>query len=262
MAWKCRRGTDSTERYVQRLAKVLRRSRSLLSVFLIGAIWVTSANSPAAQRNSRNGHEGAPPHLWLEDLQCGFDLGADGDLTNLVRMAGLWIELSRAQEAKLEADRKRLEEALPLEKMSYEQLKDYFALPSDYITPKERQGLEEIQRWTAEALNEPAGLKREQCFAWILELGTAINNDHRSVAPERLAPSDIPRLLRQYVHNPVATGKRPAADINGSFENDLSRAAPAPSDFWQAAGSIAAQDLYFGYGRSALPDLTNGVWTY
>src|SRR5262249_17961895 len=147
-----------------------------------------------------------------------------------------------------------------LEDMPSEQLKKYFAEPRDYISPEERRGLSEIKRLALEVLAQPADPERELSLGPMFEVATAVNNHRRPTVPEKLTISEVPVLLRRYLHNPVAQGTLSAADIAEGSGKDPSRLDPTRSDFWEPRGAISAQDLYAGYGRSALPNLTNCVW--
>jgi hypothetical protein len=231
----------------------------LFGILLPGSISCSSVAAGGAATETR---AGLPAVLWLEVMKSGFDVRTPEGLSNLVRMADSWIEVSEAQESRLTTDRKRMAEGSPLGEMPYEQLKKYFSSPPDYVTPKERRGLKEIKRWAAEALNHPSDARREQCLTEIFELGAAINNDCRKVIPEKLGFTQVPGLLQHYLHNPVGKGRVPANNLGESQGPDLSRSDPGQSVFWQPNPAIDSEDLFVGYGRSSAPDLTNCLWTY
>src|ERR1051326_7377770 len=109
----------------------------LITIMAVSAACLATADEPA--------HAG-PGELWMESVQCGFDIQHAEGLSNLVRMTDLWIDLSRAEEAQLEASRKKMLEIIPLREMPTEQLQKYFSEPEDYLSSKDRRGFTELRR--------------------------------------------------------------------------------------------------------------------
>jgi hypothetical protein len=65
------------------------------------------------------------------------------------------------------------------------------------------------------------------------------------------------------LRSPVARGLRPATNLEPSPEGlDLSLWDPQPGTFWRRPESIASQDLYHGFGRTALPRIEGQLCDY
>src|SRR2546422_5220863 len=136
--------------------------------------------------------------------------------------------------------------------------------PPQVISKKDRRGLQEIRRLTEAALQEDTAAPKAQSIEQIWEIGAAINNNHRPPAPSGIDFWEPPLLFWEYSHNPIARGKTVAANLgpNALPGSDLSKISPSNSSFWTQPESIVTRDLYYGFGRTALPEIDGKMCVY
>lgn len=106
----------------------------------------------------------------------------------------------------------------------------------------------------------------EQGARTMLELDWTMRDEFE---PQYIArPSlDIGQLFyrfRYYTLNAVGRGKesRPARNLATGSSADISRVDPKPSTFWTKPTAIAQKDLYYGFGRDAMPSIAGQICTY
>jgi hypothetical protein len=125
------------------------------------------------------------------------------------------------------------------------------------------RGLAEMVRLAREFPKEQVPEARELMQQEILEIASAIANNHRSPVPSYVGLPDFPFRLAAALSNPVAKGYKPAANVVlGEGTSDLSHADPPQSTYWRRPASISAMDLYAGFGRTQLPCFDNCLWSY
>jgi hypothetical protein len=140
------------------------------------------------------------------------------------------------------------------------QVKELLRMPEDE-SKHTRRGLEEIERLTGAALASPGPPEREQLETDLVETVLAVNNNERPTIPRHFDPVMAPVALLQFVR-PIGLGNKPAVNLRPGPSDDLSRRDPLPSSFWSPPADIAAEDLYDGFGRTALPGITGKLWRY
>jgi len=124
-----------------------------------------------------------------------------------------------------------------------------------------RRGLEEIDRLIKSALAAPGSPERARLQVDLVETVLAVNNNARPTIPNHFDAIMGPAALRQ-LFRPIGIGEKPACDLEPGLSDDLSRRDPLPSDFWSRPADVTAEDLYNGFGRSALPRMDEKVWSY
>ncbi len=181
----------------------------------------------------------------------------------LVVTAREQAELARRQEATWKAQRKEWKTATPLEEMRPADLQQYHWQPASHISKKERRGWELLAAFAEEALQCDQQNDRKERIRLICETSRAIANNRRSPAPPSLDFFQLPLVILDYHHNPIARGATPAANLEAPAPgDDVSRLNPAQSSFWSPPREISSQNLYFGFGRSALPRWEDKVCIY
>ena len=130
------------------------------------------------------------------------------------------------------------------------------------ISKRDARGLNEISRLARQYFQSPpadrAALQRK-----MLEIASAISNNHRSPVPGYVGLPDLPFRAAAALHNPVARGHKRASNI-ASIEgiSDFSAIDPEQSSYWQRPDSISTMDLYAGFGRTELPSFDHCIWNY
>ena len=131
------------------------------------------------------------------------------------------------------------------------------------ISKRDARGLAEIFRlagqWSTDPLPaEQAGLQQK-----ILEIASAIANNHRPSVPSYVGLLDLPFRAAAAMHNPVARGHKAASNIR-SVEgvSDLSGIDPENSTYWARPDSISSANLYAGFGRAEVPSFDQCLWSY
>jgi hypothetical protein len=125
-----------------------------------------------------------------------------------------------------------------------------------------RRGLKEIGRLVEAALaNKQGSLERERFEIDLLETVFAVNNLERPPVPRHVDAIMAPVVLR-HCFRPVGVGKRPAGNLEPGPSGDLSLHDPLPSSIWSCPADVAAEDLYRGFGRTRLPDISGRLYRY
>ena len=125
-----------------------------------------------------------------------------------------------------------------------------------------RRGLEEIGRLAEAALASQHGSSVRERFAVdLVETVLAVNNLERPPVPRHFDVIMAPVVLR-HCFRPVGTGKEPASNLAPGPAGDLSLLDPLPSSFWSRPADVSAQEVYCGFGRTRLPDLSGKLYRY
>ena len=135
-------------------------------------------------------------------------------------------------------------------------------LAQEEVGKKDRRGLKEIVRLKELYGKEGSMFRRFSIRRRILELGSAIANNHRPAIPAYVGLPDLPFRFMDSLSNPVGRGTRPASNLMACGGGDLSKADPLPSSYWRRPESVAEADLYAGFGREELPDVGVRMWLY
>src|SRR5262249_36549346 len=132
------------------------------------------------------------------------------------------------------------------------------------LTHKDRHGLEVLEELCARAVAETDHTRRRLDVEMIREAVAALHNNRRPPAPASVEFLHPPLVFIDYSYNPVASGEGPGHNprgTGGAPPFDLGTGDPGPFPFWKRPGFVGAEEVYFGFGRTALPDLSP-VWTY
>lgn len=132
---------------------------------------------------------------------------------------------------------------------------------STAVNKHAERGLEEILRLAGEAMDSQNAQERAPIEQDLVETVLAVDNLERPTIPRHFDMIMIPAWLRQ-LSRPIGTGKKPATDLAAGAGIDLSRRDPLPSSFWSRPSNIATENLFVGFGRTSLPDVTNQICRY
>jgi hypothetical protein len=114
----------------------------------------------------------------------------------------------------------------------------------------------------AKTYRQTSPASRPELQQEIIELASAVANNHRSPTPRYVGIIDAPVRFLLALRHPVAKGTNPASNLVPGGSADLSLADPVPSTYWKRPTSLASLDLYTGFGRAALPRFDDRIWNY
>jgi hypothetical protein len=200
------------------------------------------------------------PKPWSKRV---YDLSRDAAIEQLMADAEVLVRMCKEQRRSWSVQQAEWLAGTPLGEMTFDQLERYYHPRDEQLEKREERGLKQLRRLGKALLVCETEAEREGVVMLMREVAAAINNNRRSPAPRNLDGIQIPFMLLDHAHSPVAKGTRPATNLE-TPENgeDLSRLNPRDSTFWRLPGEIGALDLRSGFGRSELPALTVGIWEY
>jgi hypothetical protein len=203
-----------------------------LAILALGLAFVAAPPSAIAESSFAAG--AAKCSLHLDGRKVTFDLSAPGELERLAD--AIDRELVREKSAARPA--------------------------TDRGSKQNVRGLREVGRLARAAMASTNPAEKTRTTRLLLETICAINNSRLPVVTPKVDFFNaMPMFLRQ-LFRPVGRGNEPATDLLPSSTSDLSRSDPEPSIFWHRPASIREQDLWYGFGRTEFPDVTNKLWTY
>jgi hypothetical protein len=112
------------------------------------------------------------------------------------------------------------------------------------------------------AAGESAPQVRRAILEQIEELVGAIHYNQVPPVPVSIGFLRPPVVFLDYSYNPVGHGQTPASNLERVDGSDLSLLDPLPSTIWERPSDIASQELFYGFGRTQLPDFAGRVWDY
>jgi hypothetical protein len=175
--------------------------------------------------------------------------------TDLLRIAESTEQLARiARAANKDAKSARPDEDA-LAEMPYAELKEFFRESPDQLSKRETHGVEAIAKIAREALKS-TDEERSRRLDDLGEVMTGLKNYRRPTVPDAVGVTAPWRLLVLNSDRTIGRGN--------SSEDDESTGATSGlrSGIWRQPPNIASQDLYSGFDRERLPDLSKVIWEY
>lgn len=173
------------------------------------------------------------------------------------------IEIAKAREKEIKAERARLRDTIGLSNMSPAQLRLYFHGSPGDLAKRDTRGLAAIAE-LARAASSATDEKQAASMSGLLEVMAALRNNSRPPVPDKVGPVTILKFFNPEWRRHVGKGTTAAANLRASAgtNGDLSQCEPEDSTFWKPPPSIASQNLYAGFGREQLFPVTNIIWQY
>jgi hypothetical protein len=221
--------------------------------FTVASLPRTAWASPQTKTDPASNQLGLPPemaqHAIVELDKKKYDVGKRDGLQSFADVLAEKIELSRKQQEQEEAR----QDSSKKEKK-----------PKDFISKKVSRVFQSMKR-TAESVLDgsetpTSGVKQ------ILELHWTVQ--HQSRKPytwrESIDLVTVWFMIRHVMLNASGRGNRdnPAGNLTTYQAADLSKVDPLPSTFWSRPASIADRNLYYGFDRREIPDISKTLVTY
>jgi hypothetical protein len=205
----------------------------------------TSVATAAAGGRRMSAH-GAKAHI-VELFSRRFNLDDDRGLNDYIHALDAELERSKRDE--------------PLGK-EHEKDPVHHKAPRNFISSKVRHAME-LTRDAAKEVAAADSEHRASLLRDVLMMADAVNGCFERVYPYDM---DVLKALmreRTFRHPPVGLGNSGAArNLSGSAAEPDKSDPFLPSSFWNKPKDIGALDLYYGFGRTALPNLDGIVCTY
>jgi hypothetical protein len=238
------------------------RTAALLIALLVCSCSTSRKTDP---RGLADGSQNVAATLLLSNL-LERPITTDRELVVIVSEANGLREVARA-----DIERAKTERPFPkreLAERSLEEIRSYFHSPPGLLTKRDLRGLDEVYRLASAATNSDVATDRSKALAELREVMAAMRNNRRPTVPPSIGVLLPWKLMLRDHDRSIGRGAFPASNVvsnrvPGSVRvADLSRLDPHESTFWRRPESIPLQDLHAGFGRSAIPVLTNDVCKY
>jgi hypothetical protein len=194
-----------------------------------------------------------------------YDLASDRSVAQLILDAEALVELRGKQQEEWRDRQEVLSDRVPLSEMTNDELRQFHHPPTGDLTGRDERGLKWIRRLGEALLASECRWSRATNANLLREVICALHNGQRPPAPRNLDGIQLPLVMIDHAHNPVAEGRRPAGNLGldrATAGSDLSLLDPLESTFWSRRQGIVKQDLRAGFGRDQLPDYGRGAWEY
>jgi hypothetical protein len=237
-----RRGTEGMSSIKSAIRRAANRLPACLAVCLALAAlgWSTEPEGYAPVR------EAAPLHYDTSLFGRSYRLDDERSLAKYVEALGRETERAKREEKEGEAFEKD-----PL----------HHKLPKNYIEKSLRKAFEETRECAMETA-KAAGVDRQRLLKDLWVMAGALRATWLRVLPPNMTAFEAMARQREILHPPVGLGRNGVAvDLASPADPDNSDPM-LPSSYWSKPGDIARRDLYYGFGRAALPDLDDVLCTY
>lgn len=236
-----------------------RQIRRLFLLILAGAMVFGRISLPAAEFKPPLCSFKPPATLQL--AHRSFNLADHRDLSQAAALARQLADTCADHEKRLARQQRVLRGKI--QDLPAAQLKSFFSQSSPKPFKRFQLAFRHLAHLAQSASALSPGPERDQLVYQIGQLALALQNNSRNPAPAYVDALTMPFLLLDYLSNPIAAGRRPAANIPPAQPGQCTdQIDPPSSTFWSQPQPIASQDLYAGFGRARLPDYTNQVWSY
>jgi hypothetical protein len=218
----------------------------------------TIGSEPAHQHYSISFLEPSVSQLGSER----FDLASNEGIARFAARAEEILAHHRSQKEAFDEFRRARLDQTPWIDLPQDDLLKLRDEQSGGLAKKDVRGLTEIIQRARFIRAEQSEVRKNQIRAEIIEIASAIANNHRSPTPAYIGLLDLPIRLLSALHHPVAKGRMPASNLDVTGCQDLSRADPQSSSYWKRRESIASADLFIGFDREQLPQFNDRIWSY
>jgi len=211
------------------------------------SLGLPSACTAAPASTIRTAHHSRAGSHIVELFGRRFDLDNPRGVTGYISALDAAIERSKREE--------------PLGK-EHEKDPLHHKEPRNFISKKVRHGME-LTRDAAKELDAADGEHREALLEDVLVMADAVHGAFGRVLPGNM--DVFQALVRQGTlkHPPVGLGDRGVAENLSDTHSDPGEADPElPSGRWNRPADIATKELYYGFGRTELPNFNDVICTY
>lgn len=135
-------------------------------------------------------------------------------------------------------------------------------LPSNFISKKMRRAMKETYK-VALQVQEATAEERVTLLQELYVMAGAIRASFLRILPPNMDVFTAIRIQGRLRHPAVGLGKAgPASNLSGSSSDPSDTDPVMPSSHWKRSANIGADELYYGFGRKSLPDLSEILFTY
>jgi hypothetical protein len=134
--------------------------------------------------------------------------------------------------------------------------------PKNYLDKKMRRAME-ATRAVALELSTASPDARDRLLQDLYIMAGALRASFLRVLPPDMDVFEAIRKQHALKHPAVGLGNKGiATDLSGSSADPSELDPVLPSSYWNKPADIPQENLYYGFGRTSLPDFGGVVWTY
>ncbi len=187
---------------------------------------------------------------WTENPSC---LISEHEQSNVLSFTDAMLDLYRFEQEQGARNQEDILAGRELRELTQSELKKFYHASDDLLSKDDRRGLEEIRNRVTHIRNAQTEAEKELRAREVAEILAALGNRRRAPFPAQIDLSEFAAAYRKYVNNPIGVGRIRAHNPEGTN--------PA-SSFWREPNSIASQNLYYGFNRTSLPELSKSICVY